>query len=249
MLNFKNLKIFYTTHTILENVSGHFYPREIVGIVGQNGVGKSSLLKTIAGLFPQYSGSIELLDTPLQNLSLKRLAMLRSFLGPYKICHWDLKAEDILMIPKLQKGTSEYAQEIREAFNITPLMEKSFCSLSSGEQSRILIVRSLLSVTPIIFLDEPTANLDMQYQFVLMEILKKEARKGRLIFIVLHNLNLAAEYCTRILLLEKGKIACDGPPDLVFRKETIHSCFNVHAHIIKTPQRKVSLVFSASKKH
>lgn len=248
MLNFKKLKIFYTTHTILENISGHFCAGEIVGIVGQNGVGKSSLLKTIAGLFPHYSGSIELLETPLQNLSLKHLAMLRSFLGPYKICHWDLKVEDILMITRLHKEAREYTEEIHEAFNIKPLMQKSFCSLSSGEQSRILIARSLLSATPIIFLDEPTSNLDMQYQFILMDILKKEAHKGRLIFIVLHNLNLAAEYCTRILLLEKGKIACDGPPALVFRKETIHACFNVHAHIIKTPQRKVSLVFSPSKK-
>ena len=114
---------------------------------------------------------------------------------------------------------------------VDALVERTVTQLSGGERARVLLARALAAEAPILFADEPFAQLDPSHQLHAMEVLKGVARRGTLVLVVLHDLSIAARFCDRIVLLSAGRLVADGPPDAVLTREILNRTFGVDALI------------------
>ena len=215
IIELKNLSIGYGNKSVLQDVNAKINKGEIVGIIGCNGAGKSTLLKTIRGLLPKQSGEILYFGRKLESFSEKELAREVAYLQQNVEVGFGYTGKDIVLAGrypymKWWKGESisdeELALKCMEYTGTKELAERPVNEVSGGQKQRILLAKVLAQQTPILFLDEPTTGLDMVYQEEIFRFSKALAEMGKTILMVVHELNLAAKYCSRIILLGEGTI-------------------------------------------
>ena len=234
VLQVEKLQIGYGSRCVLKEASFSIGKGEIVGIIGCNGAGKSTLLKTIRGLLPKQGGSVRYFGKPLEEYGDKELATKIAYLQQHVELGFGYTGKDIVMAGrypymKWWERESEADEKLALACmaytGTADLADRPINEVSGGQKQRILIAKVLAQQTPIIFLDEPTTGLDMVYQEEIFRFAKALAGQGKTVLMVVHELNLASKYCSRILLLGEGTLLADGAPQAVFTEELLSRAY------------------------
>jgi iron complex transport system ATP-binding protein len=207
---------------------------ELLGVIGPNGAGKSSLLKALAGLLQAQAGEIRLAGTPLAGLSAQERARHLAYLEQQPQASWPLTAREIVALGLLNRGASgvEAEQRIEAALRAggcVELAERRFHTLSAGERMQVHLARVFAGDTPLILADEPTAALDLWHQHHLLRTLRAQCEQGKGMVVVLHDLALAARYCSRLLLFDHGELVRGGSAETVLTPELLQRCYRVRA--------------------
>ena len=234
VLQVEKLQIGYGSRCVLKEASFSIGKGEIVGIIGCNGAGKSTLLKTIRGLLPKQGGSVSYFGKPLEEYQDKELATKIAYLQQHVELGFGYTGKDVVMAGrypymKWWERESEADEKLALACmaytGTADLADRPINEVSGGQKQRILIAKVLAQQTPIIFLDEPTTGLDMVYQEEIFRFAKALAGQGKTVLMVVHELNLASKYCSRILLLGEGTLLADGAPQAVFTEELLSRAY------------------------
>lgn len=222
---------------VLTGASLKIQTGEFIGLVGPNGAGKSTLLKAAAGLLPLESGAVKIGGTPLSDLPLREKARQLAYLPQARPVFWSVPARTVVALgrfafgdPLLESETDKAAVErALAACGGAHLADRLASELSGGELARIHLARALAGETPVLLADEPVAALDLKHQLDVMRLLAGKAREGGGVIAALHDLALAEQYCTRIIVLNEGAIAADGPPAMVIDHDLLSTVFGVPA--------------------
>ena len=239
LLNVQNLTVKRGECPVVDRASFTISSGECVGLIGPNGAGKTSLLRGAMGLLP-FEGTSTLAD-----LSPRHRAAQAAWLPQTREIAWPMSVERIVALgrlPYLARGArlSPADQSAVDAA-LTRMGLQSFrtrlaTALSGGEQARVLIARTLAQDTPLLMADEPIAGLDPAAQIATLEVFKALADEGRAVLTSLHDLTLAARFCTRLIVLSKGRIVADGRTDEVLSKDMLAEVFHLRADIVLTPK-------------
>jgi iron complex transport system ATP-binding protein len=234
LLEVRELTLVTAGRTLLQPCSFTLARGELLGIIGPNGAGKSSLLKALAGLLQPHAGAILLDGTPLASFSATERARRLAYLEQQPQASWPLAARDIVALGLLNRGPSGTDAQscIAAAMNAAgcaALAERQFHTLSAGERLQVHLGRLFASDTPLILADEPTAALDLWHQHHLLRTLRAQCQRGKGMVVVLHDLALAARYCSRLLLFDHGALVRDGSAATVLQPELLERCYRVRA--------------------
>lgn len=222
MISVSGLSVSLAGRRVVEDVSFAAAPGEFVALTGPNGAGKSTVLKALAGVLPAEAGRIEIDGVPAGTFNALERARRLAWLPQSRPVAWNLRVEDVVALGRFAQSPDAYDRlgaEAREAVDTAMvkadaahLSGRAFQTLSGGEQARVHLARLLASPAPCLLLDEPCAALDIVHQLALMETLAAEAAGGRSVLVVLHDLELAARYCPRVMVMDAGRVVADGPP-------------------------------------
>ena len=239
LLSLENISCRIGGAPVLEDASLHVDAEDFVGLIGPNGAGKSTLLRIAAGLQRPSAGNNSIGGAPTNALSATERARRLAWLPQAREIAWALTAREIVALGRFAWGAAQ--REIPEDIDaVTQALEEAGAAgfadrlahtLSGGELARVHLARLLAGQTPIILADEPVAALDPAHQLSVMKLLRAKADQGRAVIAALHELPLAARYCTRIVLLNKGGIVADGAPAEVITAEALRDVFGVTAEI------------------
>ncbi|MBP7255153.1 MAG: ABC transporter ATP-binding protein [Negativicutes bacterium] len=244
VITVNDLSAGYQNKSILNNVSFSVKRGEMIGIIGPNGAGKSTLLKTIRGLLPKQKGSIVLFETDIDALSERDFARNVAYLQQHVDVSFGYTGKELVMAgryPYLEWWQGESADDetvVRQCMEYTgvwDLADTSVEQVSGGQKQRILLAKVLAQKTPILFLDEPTTGLDIVYQEEIFRFCETLCKARKTVIMVAHELNLAAKFCNRLLLVANGGILADGSPEEVLDAGHLSIAYNVPVKVIKNP--------------
>jgi len=240
-LKIDRVQFYYEARKVLDEISFEAGEGEFIGLIGPNGSGKTTLLKIIDGILKPKVGSVYLDCKRISELDPKELARELAMVPQTADLSFDLKVFDVVMMgryPYLGKLSLEREvdeEKVRFWMRLTNtlhLAERSIKEVSGGERQRVLIARALAQEPRILLLDEPTSNLDVCYQIEIMNLLKELVEKlGLTIICAIHDLNLAARYSDKIILINGGRIKGIGRPIEVLTKENLRDVFKIEAKI------------------
>lgn len=230
MLDATGLTLMRGPVTILHDVSCRARPGEVVGLIGPNGAGKTSLLRALCGLEPVAAGRITYGGRTAPEIGRAGFGRTLAYLPQGGRIHWPLKVVEVVALGRLPHGAVGLEAAVAramEAADVTALRHRTAGSLSGGERARVLLARALAVEAPILLADEPIAALDPFHQLQVMEVLRATARAGACVVTVLHDLTLAARFCDRLLLLDGGRVAAEGPPADVLQPKRLAAIYGV----------------------
>jgi iron complex transport system ATP-binding protein len=231
---------------VVEDISLQIAPGELLSVIGPNGSGKSTLVRLLAGMLRPASGKVFVGDSLLESLTRKELARQIGYVAQETRVQFPMSALEFVLQGRFAHGRaigfegSEDLAAAREAMEMTDtasFMDRQLNALSGGERQRVFLARALAQQPRIMLLDEPTSNLDIAHQvstFLLLNRLTKE-RAVSVLFIT-HELNLAAEFADRILLIKEGKRVSCGTPHEVFQPEMLERVFETRLIVDKNPE-------------
>ena len=240
MLQVENLDFHIDTAQILSQVSLSVSKNEFVGLIGPNGSGKSTILKNIYRKYSPSSGMIYLNGKDVFKMKSKEAARQMAVVAQENQSDFDFSVREMVMMGRYSRKKMFEQDDERDraatekALSMVGMQgteERSFLSLSGGEKQRIYLAMAFAQESELIILDEPTNHLDIGYQLYIMEIMREF--RDKTIFTSVHDVNLAARYCDRIILLQDGKIQANGTPEEVLTVERIRSVFHVNTEIEK----------------
>lgn len=253
ILELCDLSFGYSSKPLFDALCAQIHAGEFVGLIGRNGVGKTSLLHLALGLQRPRSGTLRIFGSLIHELSRRDIARRVAFVPQETACVAEgaagfsvqegIRVQDVVAMGRnphrgrFASDTTEDQQKIHAALRATGLLilaQRGLDSLSGGERQRVIIARAIAQETPLLLLDEPTANLDIAHQLEIFELLRARCAAGTTAIAAIHDLELAARYCTRLILLSDGKIAADGSPPEVLTEENLRSHFNVHTKVSRS---------------
>ena len=249
LIRVENLSFAYAEqNNILNDISISINEGEFVGIIGPNGAGKSTLIKLIAGLLQSNHNKIVLNNKNISGYQPKHLAQLLGYVPQTVEIPITFTVQQVVEMgrfPYLQGifhqdvDTGQEVDKAMQWMDLIGLRNRSFSTLSGGELQRAIIASVLAQQAKLMLLDEPTAALDLKHQQGIYRILNRLAvEEGKTIIIVTHDINLAAQFCKRLILMDKGKIVADGPPDHVLQFQLIQQVYGVKVYIDVNPLTK-----------
>jgi len=235
-LSISNLDARYGKSPVIKNLSAQADTGDLIGLVGPNGSGKSCLLKTIAGLIKSSSGHIELGGQKLAGLPIKTRAKQIAYLAQDRHAAWPLPVRDLVALGrapwrgtlgKISPAGEAAIDAALQAAHCDDLKNRRFDRLSGGEQARVHLARALAVDAPLLLADEPIAALDPYYQLSIMDTLSMQAQSGKTVIASLHDLALAKQFCTRVWVLQEGKLVSNAKPDKALNKTILSQVFGV----------------------
>lgn len=236
MLELQDLCVTRRNRPVLTGVSLGIGPGEFIGLIGPNGAGKSTLMEAALGLIPATGrSSLAMMAAPAR-------ARHAAYLPQAKEIAWPVSVRDLVSLGRLPwpggGGTVADRDAIDHAIARMGLGEfahRTAQRLSGGEQARVLIARALAQDTPLLLADEPIAGLDPAQQLATMRLFAALAQEGRGVIASIHDLGLAARFCTRLVLLAQGRVIADGTPDQVLRDDLMSRAFGITLRRVQTP--------------
>jgi iron complex transport system ATP-binding protein len=241
VIEVKNIDFNINDRKILSNISFNVDKGELVGLIGPNGAGKTSLLKCLNGI-NKFEGTILIKGKSILQISDKGLASRVSMMHQNTTIEFPFSALDVVLmgrypyLKRLQRESKADYRIARDNMNYTDtlkLEDSSINEMSGGERQRVLFAKTLTQQTDIILLDEPTASLDITYQEQIFKYSKELTQQGKTVIAAIHDLKIAARYCTRLILLNEGEIVADGKPEEVLTSENISKVYCVKAIVYK----------------
>jgi iron complex transport system ATP-binding protein len=239
----------------LRNLEFQVLKGELVGILGPNGSGKSTLLKVMDGLLRPHEGMVRLKGSPLGQYSRSELAAEVAMVAQESHFRFSFSALEVVLMGRFPhlgrfqfEGTRdmEVARQVLGATHSLGLADRSIDELSGGEKQRVLIARALAQEPSIILLDEPTSFLDLRFKREIFELVASLAQdKGLSVLVVSHDMDLAAQYCSRMIMMKEGQIHSTGVPEEVITAANIESVYGCPVIVDKNPARgtpRVSLI-------
>ena len=242
ILQAQDINFSYHQETVLRSISINIKSQEFVGVIGPNGSGKSTLLKLLGSVLKPDSGQIFFKERNYINYQRKQLAQSITWVPQEHPMVFPFKVSEIVLMgrhPYLSAFTFEGENDIkiaRSAMKQTQTLqfaERGFNEISGGEKQRVVIAGAIAQEPELMILDEPTSALDIKYQIQILNILKTlNENKKTTVILAMHDLHLASKYCTRLILLDEGKIFKDGKTEEVLQKEHIETVYGLKVHLI-----------------
>jgi iron complex transport system ATP-binding protein len=240
------LSVFRGDCPVVDNVTLALEPGDFLGLIGPNGAGKTTLMRAALGIL-EHEGS-----SSLTALSQSDRAKQAAWLPQIREIAWGLSVRDLVGLGRLPFGPIQKNDAHVEAaiikMDLGAFSDRIATQLSGGEQARVLIARALAQDTPILMADEPTASLDPANQISTLKIFSDLAQDGRGIMSSIHDLGLAARYCTKLALLDRGKLVAFGSADEVLTPDNLQTVFSIEAHYEKTKEGVIFQPLSVLKK-
>ena len=244
LLKVENLSWQVDNKRILEQLTFSVSQGEFVGIIGPNGAGKSSLLRCLYGVNQATEGDVHIACKPLNQYSRRELAQRIAVVLQEPPSRFELSVMDVIRMgltphkSLLSFDTPDDEEAIISAARQVDLCDKlnqQFNSLSGGEKQRAMIARAIVQRPKILLMDEPTNHLDIRHQLEVLELAKS---MGITVIVSIHDLNLAAGFCNRLILLNEGEIIAAGTPKEVLTQSNLDSVFSVDAEVDTHPYNK-----------
>jgi iron complex transport system ATP-binding protein len=245
MIEVHSVSFRYHEDWVLQDVSFRVERGEFVGVIGPNGSGKTTLLKILYRLLSPQKGEILFELVPMRKMNrndiAKKIAVVSQetqLLFPFSVLETVLMGRSPYLGQLMFESEKdlEIAKKAMEWTNILPFSERHVDELSGGERKRVFIARALTQEPEVILLDEPTANLDIHHQMDFLDlILTLNREKGLTIVMASHDMNIASEFCDRLVLFQKGRIYKMGTPEEVITKENIESVYGCEVWIDQNP--------------
>ena len=244
------IQVSFGSKTILHDISLAIQDKEFVGIIGPNGSGKSTFLKCLYRVLQPSGGKIYFDGSELSSLSHRDTALKMAVVAQHSTVNFDFSVlEMVLMgrspykglLDRNQLDDYEIARHALSEVGLSDFESRNFNTLSGGEQQRVILARALAQRTECLVLDEPTNHLDIKYQLELMTIVK---RLDATVVSAIHDLNLAAIYCDRIIALKDGHIVCSGTPQDVLSSDTIRHIYGVSAMVQTLPDGRLNIIYN-----
>lgn len=255
IIEVKDLSLGYRDKMVIKALDLSFDTGEFCALLGPNGAGKSTFLKALIGYLKPQLGEILILNQKLSEWKTENLAKTISLIPQDSRLQFDYSVEELVLMGRFpylgfwQKYSSEdrrIVHDILENLDLYDIKNELYSQLSGGERRRVLIARALAQQTPIMLLDEAFANLDINHQLEIMQILSNINKKeNKLIILVSHNINLSSEYCSRIIMMKQGKVVADGKPELIVNQIILKQVYKTDLEVIKNPRTgKPNLMYS-----
>ena len=239
----KDVCFAYDGRNVLDGVSLSVDAGDFIGVVGPNGSGKTTLIKLLSRVLKPRSGKIEIAGEDISHIPNRRLARITAVVPQETNVLFAYTVAEIVLMGRypylgalsFERGEDvAVAQDAMETTDVAQFADRLISQVSGGEKQRVVIARALAQEPRIMLLDEPTAFLDLKHQVGIYGVLQKLNREKQMtILAVSHSLNLAAQFCRRIIMLDKGRIAADGTPDEVLTGENIERVFEVKVRITR----------------
>lgn len=243
ILEIQDLSAGYGNGDIIKNISLSLNEGEFLSILGRNGSGKSTIIKAIQGLLADRSGKILLEGKDITLLKPQDMALKIAYVPQFFQISFEFTVEEIILMGRyIHQGkfttiTATDKTVLAEIMDLTEtacLKDKKIAHLSGGERQRVFIARALAQDTPLLFLDEPSAHLDINYQVEIYQILKRmQEEKNKTILTAEHNINLAVPFSQRILFLIDGRIHSLGSPSELITRQNIQDVFHTDVEVRK----------------
>jgi iron complex transport system ATP-binding protein len=239
--------VFFRYHQdwVLQDVSFQVRKGAFVGVIGPNGSGKTTLLKILYRLLTPQRGEVLFDHLSLKKMSRGEIAKKIAVVAqeaypafPFRVIEMVLMGRSPYLGHLMFESPKdlEIAKRAMEWTEILPISQRPIDELSGGERKRVYIARALTQEPEVILLDEPTTNLDIHHQVESLDlVLSLNREKGLTILMASHDLNLASEYCDRLILLQHGKIFHMGPPDEVMTRENIEKVYGCQVWVDRNP--------------
>lgn len=246
MLTAKRLSIAYGNKEVVQAVDLHLEPGQLVGLIGPNGSGKTSLIRSLSGVLRPSAGSIILSGKDLNDLSeqerarniavVPQSAQLPPAFTVFE-CVMLGRTPHLSWLGRLGAHDLEVVDRAMRSCEISHLSDRRIAELSGGEQQRVLLARALAQDCPLLLLDEPTAHLDLHHQVSLLSLVRHMTHQQNLaVLVAIHDLNLASLYADRLVLLVDGFIKASGPPTEVLTAEILRNAYQVPLQVLPGPQ-------------
>lgn len=257
MLQLHKLNYQIKQKEILSDISFDVNKGELIAVVGANGAGKSTLMKLISQELLPSRGCIYWKGKQFAKVSLKQMAMERAILTQNIHMSQDFPVKEVVLMgryPYFKHQPTKYDWEIVDKVGnetgISAFAHRSYASLSGGEKQRVQLARAFAQLhqevgvsTKLLLLDEPLNNLDIRYQHRCLELTRNFAQEGNIVLLVIHDLNLAALYADKILLLNQGQVEAYGAPAEVLTEKYLQKCYQFSVKVAKHPFYQCPVVY------
>ena len=240
--------------TALDGVSLHLQAGQVSGVLGPNGAGKSTLLEALSGELKTARGQVMLHGRALDDWSDRERARCLAVLPQSSTLSFAFQVEDVVAMGRLphcsgRQADARIVAAALQAADAQHLAGRSYLRLSGGERQRVHLARVLAQLWPgdegsVLLLDEPTSMLDPAHQHSILQAVRRFAEQGGAALVILHDLNLAARYCDRLLLLKNGRAQIAGAPDEVLREAPLQAVFGLDVLVQRHPERSHPLVIA-----
>ncbi len=245
VLSVSNVFFSYSDTPVLKNINFELLRGEFTGIIGPNGAGKSTLIRLAAALLENYRGSIQIAGQDIKDLNRRKLALKTSYVPQNIDPNFPFSVKEIIRMGRYPHQNGLFAEDnnaneaVRlaiENMDLSILQNRPFSALSGGEKQRAVIASALAQDSDLLLLDEPTTALDLRHQQLILSKLKQLTTAGaKTTLLVTHDINLAAQFCDRIILMDHGEILADGTPKEVLNFELIQQVYGVKVYIDVNP--------------
>ena len=235
---------------ILRNINLEIIPGEILTIIGPNGAGKSSLIKIVSGDINPSEGEVQYGNTPLSQISLEKRSILRSVLSQSQNINFDFSVREIIEMGWINTKTSisndnymKLLSDVSQECFIENILNNKFKNLSGGEQKRVHLARTLFQLQNLhkfennkyLILDEPLTNLDIFFEVKIMELIKKKARDGLGVLVILHDLNITQKFSDKVAILKEGELKFYGNTQSVLNSNNLSNVYGLDMKIHQDP--------------
>lgn len=245
LLSANSLALSYNGHNVVEDFNLSIAPKTIVGLIGPNGSGKTTILRALAGLIEPRAGAALVEGTRASTLDKRLRARKVGWVPQQENAAWPLTVVEVVRLGRaphrgwLMPFTEKDMQIVEHALaraDLLDLKHRPVNKLSGGEFQRVLIARVLAQEPEALLLDEPTASLDVHHQVQVLDLVRDLVHeKGLSVVMAIHDLNLAARYCDQLVLLHQGRQVSVGAPEEVLTPENLRAVFNVEAKLYRDP--------------
>jgi iron complex transport system ATP-binding protein len=235
--------------TILDDVSVAVASGEVVALVGPNGAGKSTLLGALTGDIGLTAGTVTVCGRGLGEWSGVELALRRSVLPQQVTVTFPFSVRDVVEMGRApwvhvdgDADGSAVVERVMAECDVAGMAERQLPTLSGGERARVALARVLAQEAPVLFLDEPTAALDLHHQELVLGLARDRAAAGVAVVVVLHDLALAGAHADRIVVLSQGRVVADGPPGVVLDEDLLSAVYHHPIEVVPHPRTGAPLV-------
>jgi iron complex transport system ATP-binding protein len=227
----------YGDTPVVEDVSLSVADGELVGFLGPNGVGKSTLLKTVAGLLTPWSGTVRVGGDAVGDLSRRDLARRVGYVpqsesptAPMSVFETVLMGRKPYLSWRASPSDHEVVERVLTTLDLADLAMRDVGQLSGGQRQKVVIARALAQEPSVLVLDEPTSDLDIRHEVEVLDVVRERVADGLSGVVAMHDLNLAARFCDRLVLFADDGVYASGPPD-VLTEESVRDVYGVDATV------------------
>lgn len=237
-LSVENISYRLDNRDLIADVSLSFSPGVLYGILGPNGSGKSTLMKTLTGIWKPTSGHVYWKTKDLLKQDRRTISKTISLVPQHSHMPFDFSVADMVMMGRYPHGFAAkdgkgndkdnlLLKETLQTVDAWHLKDRSISQLSHGERQRLYIARALMTESPVLLLDEPTANLDICHQLTIWELLRQLLKNGKVVIVTSHDLMATERYCDKIAIMNNGRCIATGIYNEVMQPDILHSVFGV----------------------